>query len=114
MSGHRDRGLDRFQDLASAAPSLVAERVGPRRSTDLVVQADQDQVEIVEVTELTLKAGQRGCERAFVLGVEGGGQVGELSGPADADPQPVKALHRRAAARLSVGTAQFVVRANVR
>lgn len=76
------------------SPTFVAQLFRPRGLADLVIEPHQDHVEVVKVSEILLEAGERGREPPFVLRVERHREVGDLSGPTDADSKPVEAFHR--------------------
>ena len=96
------------------SPSLLLERVGPGGRTDLLVEADQHHVEVVEVAELLLEPDHRGRESSLVTWVEQDGEVGELARSPDPDPEPVEPCHGRPSERLAVGPVQVLVRSVVR
>jgi len=93
--------------------AFVAQGFRPRSPADFFVQAHEDHIEVVEVSEILLEAGQRGREPAFVLRVERDRKVGDLSGAPDADPQPVKTFHRRTTPGLTMRLPQEIVGAGM-
>lgn len=69
----------------------------------------QEDVEVVKASEVLLESTQRLGERGVVVGVDRGREIGHLAEPADPDPEPMEAVHRRTTAGLPVRRSDLLV-----
>ncbi len=105
----RAHHLEGVDDGPADRPAFRAELLRPAALAERWLEPREQYIEVVEVAELLLEATQRAGHRSAGRRIDRGGEVDQLTEPADPDAEAVEAVHRGPAPGLPMGRDELAV-----